>query len=400
MGSTLFKEWSKHRSIHVWIVDDDPTIQLIIQQALTVRLSSLLETRAMASFNEAKRAIDEQKPVDLVLLDNHLGDGQGINLLPQLLSGNRASSLPVLMVSGDDDQDFLAECFNAGASDYIIKPFNVDLLIHKVKAMLGWKAAQDQIQANKATLEQLLLEREREEQMALTIYNHFVRKNQLVASGVYSFHLSASAFSGDLLLSRQSPDGRYFILLADATGHALAAAITLFPAAAMFQDLVHNNANAHDIIIAINDRLTRETPADRFIAAILLEIDPDEKMVSIWNGGLPDALVVTHDENIEQVESSDMALGILPSKVMQAKLTKYPLAKVDHIVVYSDGLNEQENSAGEPFGDDQILQLCTLSARVACDAIATAFNGHRKGRKNDDDASLYIIDIAEMIDSA
>lgn len=384
------------RDICVWVVDDDPTVQLIIQQALTVRLSSLLTISTMTSFHQTQAAIAEQRPVDLVLLDNHLGDGQGINLLPQLLTGNHASSLPVLMVSGDDDQEFLAQCFAAGASDYIIKPFNVDLLIHKVKAMLGWKAAQDEIKANKSILEQLLAEREREEQMALTIYNHFVRKNQLIERGIYSFHLPASAFSGDLLLSRRSPDQRYFVLLADATGHALAAAITLFPAAALFQDLVANNASGRDIVLAINDRLSRETPADRFIATIVVEVDPHHNKVSVWNGGLPDALVVMHNEDIVPVASTDMALGILPSSTMQAQFTCFSKAQVDHIIVYTDGINEQENRHGESFGEDALMKHATLSAALACDAMTVAFNAHRGDRKNDDDASLYVIDIAEL----
>lgn len=384
------------RNIYVWVVDDDPTIQLIIQQALTVRLKKQLIVNTMSSFSEAEQAIADGQPVDLVLLDNHLGDGLGINLLRELLSGQRASSLPVMMVSGDDDQDFLAECFAAGASDYIIKPFNVDLLIHKVSAMLNWKAAQDEITANKATLEMLLKEREHEEQTALEIYNYFLKKNQLIVSGIHSFHEPASAFSGDLLLSRKTPDGRIFVLLADATGHALAAAITLFPAAALFQDLVDSNASAQEVIFAINERLSRETPADRFIATILVEINSDSQQIRIWNGGLPEALVVDHQGKITEVASSDMALGILPSAIVKAQFTQFHFDDVAHLVVYSDGIIEQENQHNEAFGEEQLYQLSVLPAKDACHAIATAYEQHRGPRQNDDDASLHIIEIAQM----
>jgi putative two-component system response regulator len=84
-----------------------------------------------------------EKPFDLVLLDLNLPDGHGYEVCRQLRSQLHNPNLKIIVVSGTDDQNGLAESLKHGANDYVVKPFEPRQLIAKVRSALQLKTAQD-----------------------------------------------------------------------------------------------------------------------------------------------------------------------------------------------------------------------------------------------------------------
>lgn len=75
---------------------------------------------------------------DIILMDLHLTNSDGIELCHQLKSENALNSFIILFT--DDEQDYIQiEAFKAGADDYIIKPINPLVLLKKIKALLKRK---------------------------------------------------------------------------------------------------------------------------------------------------------------------------------------------------------------------------------------------------------------------
>lgn len=85
--------------------------------------------------DDGQRAINlimRQRP-DLILLDLHLPDIHGIDLLRNI----RAKSfIPMIVVSGTGSQDDKVAAFELGADDFIVKPFSMDELVARVRALL------------------------------------------------------------------------------------------------------------------------------------------------------------------------------------------------------------------------------------------------------------------------
>ncbi len=83
-------------------------------------------------------------PPDLVLLDILMPQMDGHEVLSHMRRENLLHHIPVVVVSAVDDQSSIARCIEAGADDYLIKPFNQVLLRSRITASLEKKRLRDQ----------------------------------------------------------------------------------------------------------------------------------------------------------------------------------------------------------------------------------------------------------------
>ena len=113
----------------VVLVEDDPRIRSGIVRTLTDRG---YETRATGNGLEGLTLIVDEKP-DVVLLDLGLPDISGLDLLRMLRA---VSEVPVIVVTARDDDDEIVRTLDLGADDYIVKPFSVNQLEARVRAVL------------------------------------------------------------------------------------------------------------------------------------------------------------------------------------------------------------------------------------------------------------------------
>ena len=74
---------------------------------------------------------------DLILLDLHLPDMSGEEVLQQLKAVEATSSIPIVIVSADASEETLVRLEEAGASSFITKPLNVGHFLETIDGMLG-----------------------------------------------------------------------------------------------------------------------------------------------------------------------------------------------------------------------------------------------------------------------
>lgn len=114
----------------ILVVDDDPDMRQMMTQFLrqngTIALPAANET-------EVRNHIDGGR-VDLVLLDVMLGDENGLEICKRL---RREQDVPIIMVSALSADHQRMEGYAVGADDYIAKPFNPELLLARIKAVLS-----------------------------------------------------------------------------------------------------------------------------------------------------------------------------------------------------------------------------------------------------------------------
>jgi DNA-binding NtrC family response regulator len=109
--------------MNILIVDDEPGLRNGLVKLLGLRGYRVLEA---ASSAEARRAVAE-KEVHLILLDLKLGQENGLELLRELKREEPA--MPVIIITGHGDIASAVECMKAGATNYIPKPIDHDLLL-------------------------------------------------------------------------------------------------------------------------------------------------------------------------------------------------------------------------------------------------------------------------------
>jgi two-component system KDP operon response regulator KdpE len=113
---------------HILIVDDEPAIR----QALRVTLRSSGFDVAEASTGEQAVELVRSEGYDAVLLDMNMPGMGGMSACREIRL--RAPSLPILMLTIRDSQEDKIEAFEAGADDYVTKPFHMRELMARVRA--------------------------------------------------------------------------------------------------------------------------------------------------------------------------------------------------------------------------------------------------------------------------
>lgn len=113
----------------VLIVEDDVTVRTALVRALSARHHSPMTAATAMS---ALQSFVDHRP-DVVLLDLGLPDLDGAALLAMLRA---VSAVPVIVISARDDDADVVALLDAGADDYLIKPFTVDQLDARIRAVL------------------------------------------------------------------------------------------------------------------------------------------------------------------------------------------------------------------------------------------------------------------------
>jgi two-component system KDP operon response regulator KdpE len=116
-------------SLRVLVVEDDRQIRSLLQSSLGVEG---FEVQTAVSVSEAAAMLEYSLP-DLVLLDLGLPDGDGIDLVRQI---RRQHSLPILVVSARHQEVEKVKLLDAGADDYLTKPFSVSELLARIRVAL------------------------------------------------------------------------------------------------------------------------------------------------------------------------------------------------------------------------------------------------------------------------
>jgi two-component system, OmpR family, KDP operon response regulator KdpE len=116
-------------TLRVLVIEDDQAIRSMLQSTLTVEG---FEVRTAVSVGEA-RALLRHAPPDLVLLDLGLPDGDGSELVRE---ARQQRGIPVLVVSARHQESEKVKLLDAGADDYLTKPFSVGELLARIRVAM------------------------------------------------------------------------------------------------------------------------------------------------------------------------------------------------------------------------------------------------------------------------
>ncbi len=113
------------------VVDDSKAVRLIIAKTLRDLGYEVLEA---ANGREALEVMErEQATVRLVLADWNMPELNGLDLLKRLRANPDLASLVVVMVTTETELDQMTEALEAGANEYVMKPFTRDILVEKLQ---------------------------------------------------------------------------------------------------------------------------------------------------------------------------------------------------------------------------------------------------------------------------
>ncbi|MBK8916605.1 MAG: SpoIIE family protein phosphatase [Betaproteobacteria bacterium] len=268
---------------------------------------------------------------------------------------------------------------------------NTRLFIGVVRDISERKAADAKLHENARQLQAYYDQTESEQQLAMRLVEKQMHRRGLQDPSLQYKVIPAEHFSGDVVAAARSPQGRFYALLADATGHGLAAAISVLPVLTVFYRMSAQNLPVHELIRELNQQLRESMPIGRFVAATVVALDPTSKRGEIWVGGTPAALLIDRWGRKEaEFPSTQVPLGIIDQ--IDAEATSFTWEKESQLFLYSDGLIEATDREGRQFGPEGILgSLAHTTPGQRFDAVQTALRRHLGEEMAADDVSLMVI---------
>jgi CheY-like chemotaxis protein len=374
--------------LNILVVDD--------QAANRVLLTYLLEddghqVQEASNGDEAIAKYHRSVP-DLVLMDVMMPGKDGYEVATELKL-NANVHVPIIFLTALSDDLSLSKCIECGGDDFLTKPVNEVLLTAKIKAHERVRDLNNELSEKNNELEKLHRLLRDEHDLAEFVFEKAI-SGQIKHPNVQHYLAGMSSFSGDVVLLERSNQGTLFVLLGDFTGHGLPAALGVLPAKQAFTFLVREGRSLPEIAAYLNNSLYEYLPAQMFCAASILEFNPQTRVLDYWHGGLPDLLLLDANGRIRQsIKSTHIALGVVSEKSFNADTGRIQMAENERLLVYSDGITDCCNVAGEMLGEERFEAMLDgqVDSSQLFDSLVERVLQFGLGRPQDDDISILEI---------
>ena len=128
--------------MNILLIEDNQTIIKGLKYSFEKNNYNLIYR---TNIKDAKELLNDNHKLDLIILDITLPDGNGFELFENNI---KILNIPTIFLTAKDDEDDIVECLNAGAEDYITKPFSTKELLARIKAVLRRNDVSDLVNNN------------------------------------------------------------------------------------------------------------------------------------------------------------------------------------------------------------------------------------------------------------
>jgi serine phosphatase RsbU (regulator of sigma subunit)/ketosteroid isomerase-like protein len=222
-----------------------------------------------------------------------------------------------------------------------------------------WSEDNGSAEVAEAHLEQEIRDRERVEQelmVARSIQQASLPKEvpQLEGWQIAPYYQPAREVGGDFYDFHLLPEGQLGLVVGDATGKGVPAALVMSTTCGMLRLAAQGSSSPGQMLRGVNEVLFPNIPSNMFVTCFYAILDPKSGRLSYANAG-HDLPYLHRNGDTEELRARGMPLGLMPKMSYEEKETI--LHSGEAALLYSDGLVEAHDPAGEMFGFPRLRAL-------------------------------------------
>ena len=217
---------------------------------------------------------------------------------------------------------------------------------------------------------------------------------QLPEADGYSFFASydaAQAVGGDYYDALLLEDGRICLAFGDVAGKGVPGALIMSRIASCVQTTMAFATSIEQAVAAINNHMCANAVEGRFVTFVLAIIDPVAHHLTLVNGGHMSPMILTPAGSIEEFDSETVGLPIGVMEDYPFEVVERPIAEGEIFVIFTDGVDEAMNPAGELYTLERMRKFLLAGPRQA-DQLGRALLGDVRewadGRDQNDDITI------------
>jgi len=345
---------SSAAQLSVLVADDNPADRMILG-----RLVERLGHKVYLAENGrlAVELFAERQP-DIVLLDALMPVMDGFEAARLIKQQAGEDLVPIIFLTSLTETDALVQCLEAGGDDFLTKPYNPVILDAKIRAFRRMREMHQTLQSQRDVIAAQHASLVHDQELAKIIFDRVAHSGALSHRSLRYLQSAYAMFNGDILLAANRPSGEMHLLLGDFTGHGLSAAIGAMPLAEVFYAMTAKGFSLRDILVELNDKLSTILPVGIFCCAALIEVNPDKGLVEVWNGGLPEVIILGRSgELMQRIASTHLPLGVAAMQRFNAEPVVMAMRAGERLLCWTDGVIESRNQTGELFGEEGVHEV-------------------------------------------
>lgn len=184
------------------------------------------------------------------------------------------------------------------------------------------------------------------------------RNVETTAFDIHSFTKSADEVGGDFYSTGVLSQGRYYIVIADISGHGTSAAFNMAQLKGVFQALIPLGLTIEQFLTQANTALSHCLEKTSFLTLTLMFIDTNTKEIEIGRAGHCPTLYYSSEViETQYIKNKGLGLGILRNDKYSQHIETYSrkYSSNDAILLFTDGLVEAKNKVGDEYGYKNVL---------------------------------------------
>lgn len=186
------------------------------------------------------------------------------------------------------------------------------------------------------------------------------------------YNAPCQTVGGDYYDFLERPDGRVLMVVGDVAGKGMSAALLMVNLQARMQMLAEHHTGPAETVSHLNRAMHLVCPDNRFVTLFLCQIDPGSGECAYCNAGHNPPLLMEAAGSAQWLEGGGPVLGIFPGVTYEQRVLR--LKPGDLIVVYSDGVTETRNAAGEEFGEERLIEVVRANRRLSAEELLETVN--------------------------
>jgi sigma-B regulation protein RsbU (phosphoserine phosphatase) len=289
---------------------------------------------------------------DLVLLDVMMPEVDGYAVLRELKSASETRDIPVIMISALDELDSVVRCIEAGAEDYLPKPFNPTLLEARIGACLEKKALRDAEQGHLRKIEETQNRLDKELAEAAAYVRSILPAPTESPLPVNWKYRPSSELAGDSF-GYHWIDGEHFaVYLLDVCGHGVGACLLSVAAINILRSGGLPGVdfrNPGEVLAALNNAFPMERQNNLYFTLWYGVYHAPSRTLSFASGGHPPALLLEPGTGgkfqSRRLSSNGMIIGVMEDTPYSTQSCTIPPGA--RLYVLCDGCYEIRNTSGE-----------------------------------------------------
>lgn len=350
-------------TLTILIVDDSRSYRHLLGSMLSKWGYRVLE----AQDGVHALALLEAQTINAIISDWEMPQMDGVALCRQIRQRDFGHYIYAILVTARQSIDDLVQGLESGADDFLSKPVNQSQLRARLHAAERILTLESTLAVRNQRLSSAYQQIEQDLQAAARLQRSVLPAAALAFSGYQAdwMFLPSAYVSGDLL-NYFALDSRHLAFYCiDVAGHGVSAAMLSLAVAREFLTgriderllIVEGCVVApHQVVAALNRRFCLDNEeVTSYFTLIYGFIDTQTGLGALCQAGHPTPFIIRRDGALRTIGHGGVPVGLFPQSEYQS--CEFSLAPGERLYLYSDGISECENRAGELYGETRLQHL-------------------------------------------